>query len=88
MSVGTNRNPWVVYGLADLPPRPLTHKPGLEKSPFEIASKRLEIDENVNRARLIRQFLALNLCHEQSYSFRQTPQMSERILNMCSRRAA
>ena len=31
---------------------------GAEKSPFEIAAKRLEIDENVNRAGLIKTFSA------------------------------
>ena len=46
---------------------------GIENSPFQIAVKRMEIDENMKRARLIRHFLALNLCIEQSYSFRQNP---------------
>ena len=63
-------------GLSNRPiPNPhalLTPKSGIKKSPFEIAAKRLEIDENINRARLIRHFLAFNLCHKQSYS------MSER----------
>ena len=36
----------------------------VEKSPFHIAAKRLEIDVDVNKARLIRRFLALNLCLE------------------------
>ena len=31
----------------------------IEPPPFEIAAKRLEMDENVNRARLITHFLAL-----------------------------
>ena len=38
----------------------LTLKLGVEKSLFQIAPKRLEIDENVNRARWIRHFLALS----------------------------
>ena len=53
-------------------PRPPNPKLGVEKSPFEIAAKWLEIDENVNAARLIRHFLALKRRHEQSYSFRQS----------------
>ena len=44
-------------------------KLGVEMSPFQIVAKWLEINENVNRARLIRHFLALNLCLEQSHSF-------------------
>ena len=44
------------------------------KSLFRIAVKRLEIGENVNRARLITHFLAaLKCCHEQWYSFRWSP---------------
>ena len=45
------------------PPRPSNpqNRGGVEKCPFEIAAKRLEINENVNRPRLIRHFLALNL---------------------------
>ena len=47
---------------------------GFEGFPFEIAAKRLEIDENVNRACLIRHFLTLNLCLEpSSLSSRQSP---------------
>ena len=48
-------------------------KLGVEKYRFQIVPKRLEIDENVNRARLARAFLAVNLCLEQLYSFRQSP---------------
>ena len=49
-----------------------TPKLRVEKSPFEIAAKRLEIDENVNGAHLVRHFLAQNVCLEQSYNFRQS----------------
>ena len=59
-------------GLIPTPTSLLTLKLGpKEKSPFQIAVKQLEIDENVNRVRLMRHFLSLNLCLEQSWSFRQ-----------------
>ena len=45
----------------------------VEKISFHIAAKQLEIDESINRARLVRHFLALNLCLEQSHSFHQSP---------------
>ena len=51
----------------------------VDKSPFQFAAKWLEINENLNRARVIRHFLALK------------PRMSERISNticMYGRRAA
>ena len=55
---------------------------GFEKSPFQLAVKQLEIDEIVNRARLMRHFLALNLVIEQSCSFRLSPKRrSERRSN-------
>ena len=41
---------------------PLTPKPGGGEG---LGAERLEIDENVNRVRLIRHFLTLNLCLEQ-----------------------
>ena len=43
-------------------PRHVSHNPqtGVEKFPFQIAAKRLEIDESVNRTHLVRHFLALN----------------------------
>ena len=67
---GDNRNSLLGY-LMSLPSRIyLTPKQGVEKSRFEVAAKRLEIEENVNIARVKR--LALNLCLEQSYSFRQS----------------
>ena len=52
---------------------PLTPKFGVEKSPFHIATERLKIVEDVNRAHLVGHFLALNLCLEQSYSFPKNP---------------
>ena len=56
------------------PGSPLTPKlEGVEKYLFQIAAKRLELDQNVIRARLMRHFRHLNLCLEQSYSFRQSP---------------
>ena len=55
-----------------LPTSPLPTEAGVEKSPFQTAPKRLEMDENVNSARLIRHFLSLKWCREQSYSFRQS----------------
>ena len=38
--------------------------PGIENYPFQIAAKRSEMDQNVDRAHLIRYFLALNLVVE------------------------
>ena len=38
-------------GQIPAPTFPLTTKAVVEKIPFQIAAKRLEIDENVNRAR-------------------------------------
>ena len=60
-------------GQYPIPTSHLTYKleVGVEKCPFQIAAKRLKIDVNVNRARLIRHFLVLNLRLEQSYNFRQ-----------------
>ena len=66
-----NRIPQVGYRTGSTYPNP---KPGCQKvSLSQIPAKLLEVDENVNGARLIRHFLALNLCLEQSYSFCQTP---------------
>ena len=65
--------------IPDLPTSLLTPKLGVEKSAFQFAAKQLEINKNVNRACLVRHFLALNLCLKQLYSFHQSPQMSERI---------
>ena len=45
--------------IPDPPRLPNPETSGLKKSPFQIVAKRLEIDEKVNRARLIRHFLAL-----------------------------
>ena len=72
---GAKRNPRVGdrTGLFPIPTSPLTAKLGVEKSPFQMAVKRLQIDENVKRTRLKRHFLALNFCIEQSYGFRQSP---------------
>ena len=44
-----NRNPRVRSRL-DLSPTLYHPRQGVEKSPFQIDAKRLEIDENVNRA--------------------------------------
>ena len=46
---------------------------GSEKSPFQIAAKWLEIDENVNSACLIRHFLALNEGLENRTAFAKAP---------------
>ena len=79
-------------GLSNGPipdPHSLPNPPnrGAEKSQFEIAAKRLEMTNKLNRARLIRHFLALNLCLEQSCSFCQSPKMGEgrsTAINICS----
>ena len=72
---GAIRNPLVGYRIGLSPTRasPPTPNLGVEKSPFQIAAKRLEIDENTNRARLIKHFIVLNLCPK--------PRMSERRSN-------
>ena len=41
-------------------PHNYSNRRTIEKSPFQIAAERLEVDENVNRARSVRHFLALN----------------------------
>ena len=41
------------------PPRLPNPKLGVEKSSFQIAAKRLETGENINKVRLIRNFWAL-----------------------------
>ena len=74
-----NGNPLAGYRMGVSPTNhvPLTPTPGagggVEKSPFEKAAKWLEIDENLNGARLITQFLALNLCLEQFTVVTKTP---------------
>ena len=70
------RNLWAGYQM-DLSPDPhilLTAKSeGVEKAPSQIAAKRLDIDENVNRACLIRHFLALNIGLENRSAFAKAP---------------
>ena len=48
--MGANKNPWTGNRMGPSPTLmvTITLKPGVEKSPFEIAANRLEIDENVN----------------------------------------
>ena len=57
--IGTNGQAikWA-YPRPQRPPNPQTG--GVEKAPFKIAAKRLEI-ENVNRTRFIRYFLVLGV---------------------------
>ena len=68
--------------------RPDPTNRGVEKSPFQITAKWMEIDEHANRARLIRHLLALNLCIDQSYSFLSKPpnEWTQIERNMCGRR--
>ena len=66
MSTGNYRTNWLSLAC-HFSPNPQV------KTPFQIAAKWLEIDENVSTACLIRHFLALNLCLELVYSFRQSP---------------
>ena len=67
-------NQWANYrkGLS-----PTTHpyhpKQGVAKSPFQIATTRLEIDKHINRKHLITHLLNVRWCHDQSYNFRQSP---------------
>ena len=50
----------LLNGLIPNPARPpFPQTMGSKSPPFEIAAKRLEIKQNINRARLIRYFLAL-----------------------------
>ena len=51
---------------------PLTAKSGVEKSPFQISTNRLEVDENVNRTPFKIHWLVVKGCNEQSYIFRQS----------------
>ena len=47
---GANRNPFAGYRMGvSQTPYPTKPGRGVKKSPFEIAAKRLEIDEKVNR---------------------------------------
>ena len=46
---------------------------GFENSPSQVAAQWLEINENVDQARLTRYVLALNSCRKQSQSFRKIP---------------
>ena len=88
---GANINPWAGYRVNPSPtprvsPNPQTE--GVEKSTFQIAAKLLEIDENVNRARLVRHFTTLNLCLEQYTDFAKAPNERTKIEHtMSSRRA-
>ena len=79
---GANRNPWTGYrtGLSQTPVSAITPKMGAENYPFQIAVKRLEIDENVNGARLIRYFLTMNLAlnNRRPLQHLQKPRMSKR----------
>ena len=51
---GANMNAWAGYRMGLFPTQvSLTAKPGVEKSHCKIATKQLEIDENVNSARLV-----------------------------------
>ena len=58
---GTNR-PWAVYRMG-LSPTPMSSNSEggrkVKSTPFEIAAKRLESDENVSSVRLITHFLAM-----------------------------
>ena len=73
---GANRNPWAYYRI-DLPPDPnVTFNPpnrGVAKYPFEIAAKRLEIDENVKRAHLRTHWLAVNDAMNSRTAFAKAP---------------
>ena len=72
---GANRTPWAGYRMGPSS----TPKPGgVEKTPFQIAANQLEVVKNVNRTHLRTHWLATKWCNEQSYSFRQSPQMSKR----------
>ena len=59
------------YPRTPMSPKPLNLE--LWKSPLKILTNRLEIDENANRAHLIRHWLAVKWCHKQSESFCPSP---------------
>ena len=79
----TYPRPWV-------PPNPSNRR--VKKIPFRISVKRLEVNENVNRAHLKKKkhWLAANWCNEQSYTtFAKAPNDWTQIKhNMCGRRVA
>ena len=56
----------------------------VERSPFEIAATLLEVAENVNRTRLIRRFLALNLCLNNRTAFAKVPMSDRRSNTICA----
>ena len=66
------------------PPNPQTGGMGVEKSPIQVAVKRLEIDENVNK--FGKTLSGSELCLKQSYSIPQSPEWVTHI--ECGRRAA
>ena len=59
-----NSNPWAGYRWCFFPTPCISFNPqcGVRKSPLKLQVKQLEIDENVNRARLITLNLSLNNC--------------------------
>ena len=62
---GANRKNTMGGYRTGLSTSPQTSRLVVKKSPFQIAAKWLEIDGDVKRVRLVRHFLALNLCLEQ-----------------------
>ena len=82
---GANRNLWAGswMGLSTAPTLPLTHKPGVDKSPFQISANRFGVDENVNKAHIRTHWLAWS-----DPAFSKAP--NERMpieQNLCGRRA-
>ena len=65
-------------GSSPKPHGPLTQKPGVEKSPFQISANRLKVDENVNRAHFRIHWLVVKWCNEQIVQLSPKPQMCER----------
>ena len=72
---GASWNPWVSYRTAPIPTPYITRtpKPGVEKYPFQISDKRLEVDVNINSDHFTKHWLVVKWYNEQSYSSRWNP---------------
>ena len=81
---------WAIEWAYLQPPRPPNPQTGeVVNAPFQIGAKRLEINENVNRARLIRYFLAPSVSLENRSVFAKAPNECMQVEhNMSSCRAA
>ena len=74
--MGSFWNPWTGYRMCP----PATHlvspsppSQGVEKSLFHISANRLKVVKNANLTHFSIHWLVVKWCHEQSYSFQQSP---------------